>query len=553
MIPFKHFFPYAALLSLSVLAAAVLAELGLRQLDPPPAPATHRQPGLAPGADSPSGFMRREERTGWFPREGASRELADSEGQSFPLRINTTGQRGGEVRARLPGERRILFLGDSFTMASQVPEEATFVARAESLLTTSIATATERGVRLINGGVNGYGTYQQLAYYRYFGRSLLPDVVVLCLFLGNDFRDNMMTTRQGRLLNPVLIPAPQRFSHDVEPFLRAADESLLYDPVSGGAIPGPSTAWQTWLQRRLLLARLLGSRFSAARAQLSDDLRRIDLDSRYYYYEIGLYAGSDDPLIAFSRELTLECLRQLHQLVRDDGAELLVALLPSQNQIDSRHWQQTLSALGLSPDALGGLDMMAPNRTIADDFCHARDIACLDLTEPFSVERAGDLFLTATGDGHFSVAGHTLAGDTIANFLIEHSAHLKDPSRDTIWSARQHAENGRWDTAERLLQPAATKDHPAMNAALAELLLEHGKWSAAEGALRRTLSANAESHINWARLGAALAHQKKRTDAIALTSAAWSCTPTGGRTGKSWQCSTARCRWRVKRNGSSSL
>ncbi|MGY8827736.1 MAG: hypothetical protein ACKVJG_28135, partial [Candidatus Latescibacterota bacterium] len=63
-------------------------------------------------------------------------------------------------------------------------------------------------IRTINGGVNGYSTYQELAYYRYFTRWQKPDIVVLCFFTGNDYRDNMVSTRQGRLLNPVLIPDP---------------------------------------------------------------------------------------------------------------------------------------------------------------------------------------------------------------------------------------------------------------------------------------------------------------------------------------------------------
>jgi len=50
----------------------------------------------------------------------------------------------------------VLFLGDSFTMADQVPTNQTFVHQVERLLSARYG----RAVAGINGGINGYGTFQ---------------------------------------------------------------------------------------------------------------------------------------------------------------------------------------------------------------------------------------------------------------------------------------------------------------------------------------------------------------------------------------------------------
>ena len=196
------------------------------------------------------GIMRREQRTGWIPREGTVRHSVDVQGRPFALRINSTGQRGPELEGRQPRKRRLLFLGDSFTMASQTREEDTFTARIDSLLNATTGVPVE----VINSGVEGYSTYQELAYYRYYGRVFQPDIVVLCFFAGNDFRDNMVHTRQGQLLNPVLLSQTEKYrNRHRDPYLRRTDGALLYEPLEQLMVPQPHSSIAVWLERNLLL------------------------------------------------------------------------------------------------------------------------------------------------------------------------------------------------------------------------------------------------------------------------------------------------------------
>ena len=90
-----------------------------------------------------------------------------------------------------------------------------------------------------------------------------PDIVVLCFFLGNDFRGNMIGTRQARSINPVLIPTFERFvKRHQEPFLRRGDTTLR-DPISGDLVLRPSAEWLETIERNSLFARFIGSRYAS--------------------------------------------------------------------------------------------------------------------------------------------------------------------------------------------------------------------------------------------------------------------------------------------------
>lgn len=80
-----------------------------------------------------------------------------------------------------PGVRsaEIVFIGDSFTEAAQVPEEETFVQRV----------AAGSGLRAVNLGRGAYGPQQELIVLRRYGLAYNPRVVVWQFFGGNDLSD----------------------------------------------------------------------------------------------------------------------------------------------------------------------------------------------------------------------------------------------------------------------------------------------------------------------------------------------------------------------------
>jgi hypothetical protein len=105
---------------------------------------------------------------------------------STRVSVNDLGLRGSPVGPRKDGVSRILVLGDSFAFGYGVEEDETFAAYLEACLNR-----TGQGVfEVLNAGVPGYGTVDQLNFLRSRGEVLAPDFVVLQFLSSNDLDEN---------------------------------------------------------------------------------------------------------------------------------------------------------------------------------------------------------------------------------------------------------------------------------------------------------------------------------------------------------------------------
>jgi len=135
------------LLCASAVAGLVLVEAVLRIL------------GLYPGA----AHLLRDADRGWRHRPGA---------RFNGHRINRWGFEGPDFPlAKPPGERRVLCMGDSCTFGQSVGPQDTYPAALQRMLGAK--------VRVINGGVNGYSSYQGLQWFRRIAPRIAPDVVTV--------------------------------------------------------------------------------------------------------------------------------------------------------------------------------------------------------------------------------------------------------------------------------------------------------------------------------------------------------------------------------------
>ena len=115
----------------------------------------------------------------WFSKEGQAH-----------VRINRAGFRDRDHEFKKPANTfRIAVLGDSFAEAVQVSREDTFW----SVLERRLAAAPEfqgMDVEVLNFGISGHGTAQQLHMLRHYVLAYEPDIVLLAFFSGNDVRNN---------------------------------------------------------------------------------------------------------------------------------------------------------------------------------------------------------------------------------------------------------------------------------------------------------------------------------------------------------------------------
>jgi hypothetical protein len=116
---------------------------------------------------------------GWALRPGA--RYAGRDGET--ITVNSRGYRGplheGPPRQ---GVRRIVMLGDSITFGTGVSDGETFSDRLDAL----------PGLEVVNLGVDGYGTDQELIRLEREGLAYRPRVVVLNFCLRNDYFDNAL-------------------------------------------------------------------------------------------------------------------------------------------------------------------------------------------------------------------------------------------------------------------------------------------------------------------------------------------------------------------------
>jgi hypothetical protein len=102
------------------------------------------------------------------------------------IRINAQGFRDEPFEAR-PGTARIVALGDSLTFGWGVEAAQDFTTRLEELL----------GADVLNLGVGGYGTDQELLLWERVGRGLEPQVVLLTV-CANDLEEISRPAAYGR-------------------------------------------------------------------------------------------------------------------------------------------------------------------------------------------------------------------------------------------------------------------------------------------------------------------------------------------------------------------
>ena len=100
---------------------------------------------------------------------------------------NDIGLRGINPTSPKANTFRILVLGDSQTWGFGVEDNETYSIRLENLLS---AQYPNLDIQVLNGGVPGYGTADELAFLKSRGAALQPDLVIVQFLSVNDLKEN---------------------------------------------------------------------------------------------------------------------------------------------------------------------------------------------------------------------------------------------------------------------------------------------------------------------------------------------------------------------------
>lgn len=192
---FKHFIQNIALLAISVLFVLIALEIFLRSRDARRGEAfLHAQQELK--RENEFVFFEYDRRMGW-KNKPLSEGPFTSPGAKIHVRINERGLRDRDYSYEKPaGVFRILVLGDSFTWGYGVEQTDIFTEKLEAQFGGR--------VEVINAGVSGYGTDQELIFLAREGLRYRPDLILVALS-QNDFLFDNKASQHGAYPKPYFL------------------------------------------------------------------------------------------------------------------------------------------------------------------------------------------------------------------------------------------------------------------------------------------------------------------------------------------------------------
>ena len=348
---------------------------------------------------------------GYYQREGGSY-----------VRINSDGLRDREhARAKPADTVRIAVLGDSFVEAMHLPMEQTFWWLLERNLQECNAFPGKK-VEVINFGVSGYGTAQELLILRQKVWDYSPDLVVLAFTTHNDVYDNSRALSQ---------------TEDV-PYFVYRNGELTYDASFRDSRTYQQRDSQLnrlgrWLHNELRIIQLVHYVQFVAKLRFTDWRYQRKLAAQTptrpatgtaptarNAEDIGrdnmIYIEPHDKDWKEAWEVTEGLIRQMRDDVAQERARFLLVTLSNAIQVypDPGVRQRFLQYVGADTIFYPNLRLKALAEREQIDF--------LDLAQPMQVYAdQNKVFLhgfgSDIGNGHWNATGHRLASELIAQKL----------------------------------------------------------------------------------------------------------------------------------------
>ncbi len=342
--------------------------------------------------DELRGVALRPGNEGWYQREGRAY-----------LRINSAGYRDSEHEVAKPANTfRIAVLGDSFAEARQVAVEDTFWSHLGQPLGSCPAYGG-RTVEVLNFGVGGYGTTEELLTLRKDALRYSPDLVLLAFFVGNDVRDNSreLTLAEGwRVPKPIYFRESGKLVLD-ESFRQSRGQQLLYEATHHSRLLQlVNEARRAWATRQAQAAAARNAEVRVGPATVDE-----------------IYATPPDPAWQEAWQVTEELLGQMNREVEAAGARLVVVMVTTPEQV-----QPDPAVRHAFEQRLGVSDLFYADRRLStvgqrDGF---QVITLAERLQRVATER--HVFLhgfknSVLGEGHWNELGHREAGKVMVEGL----------------------------------------------------------------------------------------------------------------------------------------
>ncbi len=337
------------------------------------------------------------------------------EGESW-VRINRDGLRDREHAKIKPANTiRVAVLGDSYAEALQVSMEDGFVSVLQGQMQNCQAFAG-KSVEIINFGVSGYGTAQELITLRQNVWEYSPDIVLLAFTTNNDISDN------ARVLKKT----------DEIPYFVWRDGKLLEDDSFRLT---RTFRWRSsalnragrWFYDRLRIVQLVHYAQFIVRVRLAEQRNQEPTvaseqtpasRAEDISVENMIYLEPHDENWTEAWRVTEALIQQMHDEVKHRGAKFVLVTGSNAIQVypDPVVRQNFMKHIGVST-------MFYPNLRLKA-MAVREDIDLVDLAEPMQAYAdQNHVFLHGfgrdIGNGHWNSDGHRLAADLIMQKLCQ--------------------------------------------------------------------------------------------------------------------------------------
>lgn len=346
---------------------------------------------------------------GWRLRPGTYWVKPDYNFRKHIVHINSLGFRNDELtESMIDSDGLIIFLGDSFTHGRKI--------RNEDLFTTLVGNAIEqqfqhKAPRVLNAGVSGYGTAQQLLLMSVLAeeKNVVGDIYAVMAFT-NDILDNLGLTYGGL----EEIPLHPRFALDDEGRLRLVrlPEEQVSDVGNGDT--------RQRRHRKLKFIHVVKMRlegFLQTKPGFMRFLNKLGIKANPSRLPGLLNGWYREDILDSGIPLMRALLAEMKHEAEKHDSKLVVSFIPSMIQVYSPTYGPMLKNTFPDDEVVDRWleDPTRPQRLVGR-MCEELDIPFQDLYPAFLANNRRDLYIPR--DGHLNKNGHSLVAKEVTEFLI---------------------------------------------------------------------------------------------------------------------------------------
>ncbi|MBI1880205.1 MAG: SGNH/GDSL hydrolase family protein [Chloroflexi bacterium] len=342
---------------------------------------------------------------GWRGKPNTSTEI-NTEGYIHEFVRNSAGMHDQEHQREKPeGVFRILVIGDSFVEARQVAKSQT----SSSILETAL-NSDDSNLRyeVISAGASAWGPAQELMYFRSEGKFFSPDLVLGFWYPANDLLDVLPDHRMTFA-----------GTNCYAPYFAICNEA--FDPEPWFSSPGISPALNNCSPIKKLAANALHQLYLHSRLyqHLEPLLAGYQPRIRYNFNFSPWLEGTPDPILDYAYTVTDHIYAELNDETARIGGKVALVVVPVKEAIYYEADGSARQQLEVQYPSLKDSNPRLPNQRLSS-LMAARSIPVFDLQPSFAAHlKGGGGVLYGDVDSHWNVPGNQLAGQLIAQWLID--------------------------------------------------------------------------------------------------------------------------------------